>query len=836
MILLKMSLSGALLVLFVVSVRAFIKNRLPKKLLWILWFIVIVRLLVPISFFQEWSIFSVFEQRISSDSLQSSVQREETDWSYDRFNSMEDQELRRSDWNPRPAVFQGENDEENNSDFLFKEPRKDRIVAVLFGIWATGFLLALTIVSGLYCKHLKGFRNARELEKDAFASYLGEKKLKRKIIFRISKEIDSPLTYGILKPTILLPETMFAHDEKELNYILFHEYIHIRHFDSLSKLVLTFVLCLHWFNPAVWWMYFLANRDIELICDESVVNFFGREEKADYARALISAEERKLNRSANSVLYSNFGKEDIEERIVSIMKTKKTSGSRKALSCLILFLVAVLFACSNPDFDRDSSEKGKGSSNPPESKEQGKESAVTEDHQFISLGKAFSESEIQRLQSLQYDGYKTMSVAEFQQKVLKDLDNSSDAELMERVSFADFLKSDTHGDLVHYLQTTLIPLTSETWEERGILINGYANYVRGDKVDTEQYENMMNAYPPVEYSIKLSILDKQRVLVKEYEELRKRVEEEVLETIFAEYDNYGERTKNKTDKTLPQGYDAEKMRENFREIEKKYSDGNFKVEISDSIPEDADFVNVTETNLFYEQSSDSMEKEVEKQIQDGVQVTEGTSGEFNEDFETPTKRDIEALLKLMEKDYERKSLSDFNQKVLEFSNADYGRTERLNAYVYNEGYLKDKLGLSDAENHFIKTSFMLSGMENAAKIKGAHTGKKREDTIVASPLYVKQFNTKERNSWCHFSFRFRYRIADADHITVKERDESVQKMLALTSDFWNESNLEALLKLEKKDLIKKLEAFAEQCSTDKIKLTLQMEEVQFETLNEHIKQ
>ena len=53
------------------------------------------------------------------------------------------------------------------------------------------------------------------------------------------------------------------------------------------------VLCVHWFNPLVWVMYILANRDIELSCDEAVVRLFGENAKTDYAQALISMEETR---------------------------------------------------------------------------------------------------------------------------------------------------------------------------------------------------------------------------------------------------------------------------------------------------------------------------------------------------------------------------------------------------------------------------------------------------------------------------------------------------------------------------------------------------------------
>lgn len=84
-------------------------------------------------------------------------------------------------------------------------------------------------------------------------------------------------------------------------------------------------LCVHWFNPAVWAMYILFNRDIELYCDESVVRQFGDDSKVSYAKALITMEEKRRGLPS---LGNNFSKNAIEKRITAIMKTRKRTGSQ----------------------------------------------------------------------------------------------------------------------------------------------------------------------------------------------------------------------------------------------------------------------------------------------------------------------------------------------------------------------------------------------------------------------------------------------------------------------------------------------------------------------------
>ena len=97
-------------------------------------------------------------------------------------------------------------------------------------------------------------------------------------------------------------------------------------------------------------MYILANRDIELSCDEAVVRLFGENTKAAYARTLISMEE---TRSGFAPLCSNFSKNAIEERITAIMKYKKTSIFSLVLALSLIFGATTAFATSaqqEPDY------------------------------------------------------------------------------------------------------------------------------------------------------------------------------------------------------------------------------------------------------------------------------------------------------------------------------------------------------------------------------------------------------------------------------------------------------------------------------------------------------
>ena len=129
--------------------------------------------------------------------------------------------------------------------------------------------------------------------------------------------LSTPLAYGLIHLVILMPKNVDWGNERQLQYMLFHEYVHICRLDAISKFIVATTICIHWFNPMVWVLYVLFNRDIELACDECVVHHFGGNDRAAYARTLISMEEQ---RQGFAPFYNYFAKNAIEERIESIMR------------------------------------------------------------------------------------------------------------------------------------------------------------------------------------------------------------------------------------------------------------------------------------------------------------------------------------------------------------------------------------------------------------------------------------------------------------------------------------------------------------------------------------
>ena len=324
MSLLQMSFLGTVIILLIVVLRAVLINRLPKKTFLILWWIALIRLLVPFSIKSVTSIYSLL-QSIYSDI--NPVRTAQTTTFLPIHGNM-------------PEIANG------LSEAMVQRTESISILSV---IWLAGLLLCFGFFAVSYIKCYREFRFSLPVENDILEAWKEKHPLKRSLSIRQTETIAAPLSYGVIRPVILMPKNTEWKNIYQLRYVLKHEYVHIRRLDMLTKLIMIAAVCIHWFNPLVWVMYILFNRDLELSCDETVVRRFGMDIKSVYATALISMEEKK---SGLTPLCNSFSKNAIEERIRAIMKIKKTSKFAVIISAVLVICVTGGFATSASSLEK----------------------------------------------------------------------------------------------------------------------------------------------------------------------------------------------------------------------------------------------------------------------------------------------------------------------------------------------------------------------------------------------------------------------------------------------------------------------------------------------------
>ncbi|MGO1043725.1 M56 family metallopeptidase [Clostridioides difficile] len=325
--LLEMSVTSGVLILIVIFIRACLFKKLPKKVFVLLWLVVLFKLLIPVSLNSTFSIYSIIESNFDAQLGKTSAM----DYSIKKTNNS----ISKNNFGDSKALFNLEN---------FTALEISSIIT--FGI----SIIFIMFLCFKYIRTINLFKTSIHIKNHEFIKkWAYDNRCLRKFFVCISEFTKTPLTTGILKPNIILPKQMDYSNNQTLNFVLTHELVHINRFDNILKLFMLVALAVHWFNPLVWIMLFLLNKDIEFSCDEKVMSIVGEEYRADYATALISLAEE--HNTFPMTLYNGFGKTKIEERIVNVMKFKKSTYITFLVSAVLICGTSVVFATGNKEID-----------------------------------------------------------------------------------------------------------------------------------------------------------------------------------------------------------------------------------------------------------------------------------------------------------------------------------------------------------------------------------------------------------------------------------------------------------------------------------------------------
>lgn len=146
-----------------------------------------------------------------------------------------------------------------------------------------------------------------------------------------TETVVSPIAAGFFRPAIYVP---FGMEETDLSYVICHENVHIKRKDQLFKLAGFLALAVHWFNPLVWFGYFLMCKDMERACDEKVLDQIGPDCKGEYSAALL----KFALRQDGLLIPLAFGESHTKARVKNILRYRKPAPWAGVLItvCIIL--------------------------------------------------------------------------------------------------------------------------------------------------------------------------------------------------------------------------------------------------------------------------------------------------------------------------------------------------------------------------------------------------------------------------------------------------------------------------------------------------------------------
>lgn len=315
--------------IFIILFKLIFKNRLRAKWHFLIWTILLIRLIIPSLPTSPVSVFNtvkVDENAVIKHSLHSYVNED----------SMEDD-------NYTVAVGLQKMIEADNDDI--PEGKSEigyaiQIDEIVTYVWAGGTLLLLgyfITILAVYRHKLKKHRRECDDNTLHILDICKEKlNIKRNIALYFADT--TPMLIGLFKPSIYIPENL---SEAEKEATLFHELSHMKHLDILWSAVATLVLCLNWFNPIMWFSFFIFKRDIEVYCDQRTLKY--TENKQSYAMLLFKTATAGKEKYIPGTTSLQSGKADVKRRIRYMAKFKKPTLTITAVAVTMVTLI--LLSC-----------------------------------------------------------------------------------------------------------------------------------------------------------------------------------------------------------------------------------------------------------------------------------------------------------------------------------------------------------------------------------------------------------------------------------------------------------------------------------------------------------
>nr|WP_212760584.1 M56 family metallopeptidase [Bacillus thuringiensis] len=343
------SIMASILVGLILCIKVLFKNKLTPRWQYMLWIILIIRLVLPWSPDSSYSIYSVLTYK-SDDAFISSQNPVASFVSKERM-----QELKGIDDTkvlPKEDTYTSSStqaDQANKTQTHNNKKQDNETISfytVCICIWLTGVIL-LSVATFVMNRRVLLYIKKQPVITDEKIVQIFEKckqsmSVQRNIPLLVSGKVSSPTVLGFIKPKLLLSTVhMKILDEQQLRYIFHHELAHIKRRDVGVNWLMHGLLILNWFNPILWYAYSCMREDQELACDALALTYIDSEEQIAYGHTIISLLEHYSSYyQVPSMANFSKNKRMLKRRILMIKKFKKNSYRWSALGAVAVIAVS----------------------------------------------------------------------------------------------------------------------------------------------------------------------------------------------------------------------------------------------------------------------------------------------------------------------------------------------------------------------------------------------------------------------------------------------------------------------------------------------------------------
>ena len=342
------SIMASVLVAVILLVKLIMKNKQSPKWHYYIWFILLVRLLVPFAPTSSFSLFNIVNPVIEKLQANCNVFLDKTD------NYIPEQN--QSYENPNVIISQLNNISNNNAlknenklilntkYYTYKFNLKNLIIL----IWLAGIVILSTYIIAINTKLFIKARNHPVFETQHLNNILNKCRLnlniKRAVPIVLTDIVSTPSLLGCTRPVLLIPRDILKDlSDREFEHIFLHELSHLKRKDNIVNCLVIFLKIIHWFNPVIWYSFYKMRQDCEISCDAMAMSYLDHEEQSEYGYTIIHllkiASKQRWIPGAIGVLP---GKSEMKRRITMISLFNKKYVKFSALGIVMLIILGCI--------------------------------------------------------------------------------------------------------------------------------------------------------------------------------------------------------------------------------------------------------------------------------------------------------------------------------------------------------------------------------------------------------------------------------------------------------------------------------------------------------------
>lgn len=297
-----MSISGSIVILLLLIVRRI--KMIPKRLIYGLWFVALIRMLLPFAMSSSISVFNYLSGLIKRLIPVGNL-------FYTNF-----------------TVSNYFNAALSYNPMKYRTQKFEWAFGISSAIWWIGVCISLMGIIIFYYSSIHRYKNAIHLRDNIYED----------------KNAFSPFLLGIRNPKIIFPIGLDI-NSSQAAHIIAHEKTHMQRIDNLWRIIALIAVCIHWFNPIAWIGFSFFLKDMELSCDETTLKAYDFVKKKEYAEALLSIAGNAQNKD---IVHASFGESCIKSRVLHVLAYRRLSILGIAASIIFLLLITVMLL-TNPN-------------------------------------------------------------------------------------------------------------------------------------------------------------------------------------------------------------------------------------------------------------------------------------------------------------------------------------------------------------------------------------------------------------------------------------------------------------------------------------------------------